>query len=256
VNHRTLVVCSVTALVGVVGFSAPSGSAQNSNSAIIKRIVSAYPSTASQKGDALLINGIEVIVEDGKSGGTFDERMARADVVDQLSQPYPSGCPLREPGEGNDPGRLRSKAFFAAMYGSSQSTVRKQLVTVPWFGSSMQVTKVNGVDKALRAVADDLAAMVKATPELKQYLTPAGGSFNYRTIAGTNLPSTHSFGIAIDINTKYSDYWRWKSTTSVAPYNNRIPCEIGAAFERHGFIWGAKWWHFDTMHFEFRPELL
>jgi peptidoglycan LD-endopeptidase CwlK len=27
-------------------------------------------------------------------------------------------------------------------------------------------------------------------------------------------------------------------------------------FEKHGFIWGAKWYHYDTMHFEYRPELL
>jgi hypothetical protein len=27
-------------------------------------------------------------------------------------------------------------------------------------------------------------------------------------------------------------------------------------FERHGFIWGGNWSHFDTMHFEYRPELL
>ena len=27
-------------------------------------------------------------------------------------------------------------------------------------------------------------------------------------------------------------------------------------FERHGFIWGGRWFHYDTMHFEYRPELL
>jgi hypothetical protein len=27
-------------------------------------------------------------------------------------------------------------------------------------------------------------------------------------------------------------------------------------FERHGFIWGGKWFHYDTMHFEYRPEML
>jgi hypothetical protein len=27
-------------------------------------------------------------------------------------------------------------------------------------------------------------------------------------------------------------------------------------FERQGFIWGGKWWHFDTMHFEYRPEII
>ena len=26
--------------------------------------------------------------------------------------------------------------------------------------------------------------------------------------------------------------------------------------ERHGFIWGGNWYHYDTMHFEYRPELL
>jgi hypothetical protein len=35
-----------------------------------------------------------------------------------------------------------------------------------------------------------------------------------------------------------------------------MPEEIVAIFEKHGFIWGGKWYHFDTMHFEYRPELL
>jgi D-alanyl-D-alanine carboxypeptidase len=27
-------------------------------------------------------------------------------------------------------------------------------------------------------------------------------------------------------------------------------------FEKQGFVWGGYWYHFDTMHFEYRPELL
>ena len=27
-------------------------------------------------------------------------------------------------------------------------------------------------------------------------------------------------------------------------------------FEKHGFIWGGKWYHYDTMHFEYRPEII
>ena len=27
-------------------------------------------------------------------------------------------------------------------------------------------------------------------------------------------------------------------------------------FEKHGFIWGGRWYHYDTMHFEYRPELV
>ncbi len=71
-------------------------------------------------------------------------------------------------------------------------------------------------------------------------------------IAGTNRISTHSYAIAIDINTGVSDYWRW----SKKGYRNQIPEVVIRAFERQGFIWGGKWKHFDTMHFEYRPELL
>ena len=49
----------------------------------------------------------------------------------------------------------------------------------------------------------------------------------------------------------------WSGGASGAPrYRNRVPFDIVAVFERHGFIWGGKWSHFDTMHFEYRPELL
>ena len=37
---------------------------------------------------------------------------------------------------------------------------------------------------------------------------------------------------------------------------NTLPAEVIDIFERHGFIWGGKWSHYDTMHFEYRPELL
>ena len=49
-----------------------------------------------------------------------------------------------------------------------------------------------------------------------------------------------------------SDYWRW----SKSGWHNRIQIEIARVFERHGFIWGGRWYHYDTMHFEYRPELL
>ncbi|MFM7757478.1 MAG: M15 family metallopeptidase [Crocinitomicaceae bacterium] len=35
-----------------------------------------------------------------------------------------------------------------------------------------------------------------------------------------------------------------------------IPLELVEIFERYGFIWGGKWLPYDTMHFEFRPELI
>ncbi len=39
------------------------------------------------------------------------------------------------------------------------------------------------------------------------------------------------------------------------PTGTQIPMEIVRIFEKHGFIWGGRWHHYDTMHFEYRPEL-
>lgn len=38
-------------------------------------------------------------------------------------------------------------------------------------------------------------------------------------------------------------------------YINTFEMKIVEIFERHGFIWGGRWYHFDTMHFEYRPEM-
>ncbi|WP_456734214.1 M15 family metallopeptidase [Bradyrhizobium sp. USDA 3364] len=65
---------------------------------------------------------------------------------------------------------------------------------------------------------------------------------------------------AIDFNLKVSDYWlragKREGKGKTIPYRNRMPREIVDIFERHGFIWGGKWYHHDPMHFEYRPELL
>jgi hypothetical protein len=87
------------------------------------------------------------------------------------------------------------------------------------------------------------------------YLLPAAGTYKCRTIEGTGRLSPHGYGIAIDIATRHADYWRWPKPGQRG-YRNAIPGEIVRVFEEHGFIWGGKWHHFDTMHFEYRPELL
>jgi hypothetical protein len=108
---------------------------------------------------------------------------------------------------------------------------------------------VNGVADKLRAVAEEIERL---PAKIKRFAYPSAGTFNCRTVRDTGKRSMHAYGAAIDLNTKFADYWLW----SKAGYRNRIPFEIVAIFERHGFIWGGKWGHFDTMHFEYRPELL
>jgi len=115
-------------------------------------------------------------------------------------------------------------------------------------------SKVNNAHLALAAVSKEL----DEHPEWKKYLINIGGTFNWRNISGTNRLSAHSFGITIDINTSYSNYWQWdcdcKNEDAKLTFKNRIPMGIVHIFEKHGFIWGGRWLHYDTMHFEFRPE--
>jgi hypothetical protein len=164
-----------------------------------------------------------------KPGKTFQELEENADLEDMFAFEYPKGAAIFK--ENFDPGRIRNEAFFRKMYGESAAMAGKQLIGVDWFGSKINVTKVNGVDKALGRVAEEL----KALPDLRKYLETPGGGHYWRVIAGTTRLSAHSFGIAVDINTAYTDYWRWGSEFKAGKplvYRNRIPLQIVEIFER------------------------
>jgi len=106
-------------------------------------------------------------------------------------------------------------------------------------------------------VEEHLRLLLDTHPELRRTILPLGGAFARRNIAGTDRTSAHSYGIALDINPRRADYWRWQHGHDLRPRSSRIPAQaIVDAFEQEGFIWGGRWYHFDTMHFEYRPELL
>ena len=201
----------------------------------------------------------EMQFDDGEPKPGLAVRLDRADLEDQLSQAYPRGVDYEIPGTDFDPGRIRHEPFFKKMYGASSQAVRTKLGTVHWMpktgGKRLRVTTVNGVDKALAAVSRELEELPR---KIRMLVAETSGTFVWRKIKGTDRLSTHSFGIAIDVAVKQSNYWRWSKPgkDGKLTYRNRIPLEVVEIFERHGFIWGGKWYHFDTMHFEYRPELL
>lgn len=197
-----------------------------------------------------LKSGKTFIWDDGKNK-SFNEKLENADLEDMLFQSYiPGKSWISPPQFEYSPGRIRNEEFFKEIYGNSELEVRKNCISINWFGKKIPFNRVNGGADSLKAVIKDLSLLPKG---LWKYFTTTSGSLCWRVIAGTKKLSMHSFGLAIDINTKYSDYWR---NSSDKTYKNRIPFEIVEAFERHGFIWGGKWYHYDTMHFEYRPELL
>jgi hypothetical protein len=153
-----------------------------------------------------------------------------------------------------------TQPFFDKMYGNCEKgEVKPKLVHVDWLphhgSGALRVTSVNKVADRFGAVSAELD---KLPDSFVKYVIPlASKGYNCRVIAGTTRPSAHGHGIAIDINVAWSNYWRYRRTEAGSySYENRIPWEIVEVFEKHGFIWGGKWYHYDTMHFEYRPELL
>ena len=215
-----------------------------SESQIARWLVDAYPQTIAEVRDG------RIVWHDGTS-------MELAPVVEQFRCEYPSGADLHEPPRG-DPGRLRHQPFFEKMYGVTRAEVEANLVPIRWLSSAskkvLRVTRINGVARNLARISAELDALPKS---FKKFLRKPGGTYNWRTVEGSQQLSPHAFGFAVDINVSFGNYWRWDlEKNGLTEYRNRIPVEIVEIFERHGFIWGGKWEHYDTMHFEYRPELL
>ena len=219
-----------------------------------KRIIAAYHDFDIKYSDNHLFFASEtsIVCDDGKEKH-FIEKLDSCDIEDMFSMVYDTLSTV--PSYLSDCGRGRCEELFKKMYGNKDSEVLKNLVTIEWFGRKLLFTKVNGAADQLKKVAAELSER----PHLKKYLRNST-SYYWRKVRGTNRQSAHSYGIAIDINVSYSDYWLWSNPkakeTDHIQYRNRIPMEIVKIFEKHGFIWGGRWYHYDTMHFEYRPEFL
>jgi len=225
----------------------------------VERLMSAYPAQiVGYEDNYIVFADSSKMIFDDKNEKSFDELIENSDIKDMFVYQYPKGK-IETPERFHNPGRIRNDNFFKNMYGKTSAEVQQNFTTITWcpklIGQRLQITTVNEVDKRLTAVSAEL----DEHPEWKDYLYSAG-TFNWRMISGTNRLSSHSFGIAIDLNTKHSNYWQWDYQTTnenkELSYKNNIPQGIVDIFEKHGFIWGGKWYHYDTMHFEYRPELL
>ena len=170
----------------------------------------------------------------------FAERLAKPVLADMFWQKYVPGPIQPVTVTDEDPGRIRFEPLFRAAYPTSG------LKSVHFMGRPLRVHEK--IAAPLQRVEKRLAGQ----KELQRFFSPLGGGYNDRVIAGTDRTSAHAWGIAIDLNPKLGDYWRWEKSG----WKNRVPQAIVDAFEAEGFIWGGRWFHFDTMHFEYRPELL
>lgn len=183
---------------------------------------------------------------------TFEQKLASPDVKDVFSIAYRKGAIVPVSTIDDDPGRIRLDVLFRATYGGAAKLVEASLVVVKIRGQALSVHR--RAASAFRKVGERLDRAVEKDPSLDPYLQALGGTFIWRDIAGTNRQSSHSYGVSLDINPALSHYWR--SAGKEPKWVNKIPQAIVDAFEAEGFIWGGRWFHYDTMHFEWRPELL
>lgn len=228
-------------------------------------LMSVYPDFVKdyKNGKLVMSDGSTLTYDDGRKK-SFVELLDDADPEDMFAFKY--DLDSWTPGKMQDAGRSRCEALFKKMYGTSEGAVRKTLAPVRWpFGQAtsgggvnkniktVRFTKVNGANKQLEKVVAEL----EKHPELHKYLAQSG-AFYWRPVRGAKRLSAHSYGMTIDIGVKFSDYWRShaKDENATVAYRNKYPHEIVEIFEKYGFIWGGRWYHYDTMHFEYRPEIL
>lgn len=192
---------------------------------------------------------------------------------------YPHGLPKLETFDAATSARLlqsvrnqatnpprRSEVFLGSLlHAEGRRATESHLVRMEVAGFTVTVherlkaplSAVSGKLRILRASDPQVASFLKGLTELNGY--------NYRYVEGTRSRSLHSYGLAIDmIPRTYGGkhtYWQWAMSKVpqwwTIPYDRRwmVPLPVIEAFESEGFVWGGKWLYFDTMHFEYRPEI-
>lgn len=158
-------------------------------------------------------------------------------------------------------------AFYDALYdGKTRRRIESHIKRFDYLGKRVSVHE--SVVAPLKRVEAKIRALAKKDAEVERFLASISSveGYNWREISDSPTRSNHSWGIAVDILPrnwgKKNIYWNWVSYWNdrwmMIPTDRRWapPDAVIAAFEEEGFIWGGKWLLWDTMHFEYRPELL
>lgn len=261
-RQALIFVVAVMAGLSILGGCAPSphreappaaASRQTAAEAAAAERLARYPGVQGVAGNAVhFTDGSSLPFSDGQAR-SLAQKLEQADIADHFAQAYPAFAPITPPARDADPGRFRNDAFLKKLYGATQPEIEANLVEVEWMplhsSRKLRFNRNQGAADQLRKVSRELDQLPE--PFMK-YLVNIDSTYEYRPIQGTTRLSPHSYGIAIDLEVKHTCYWLWDKQYN---FRNEIPKEIVDVFERYGFVWGGRWYHYDTMHFEYRPEL-
>ncbi|MDR3170451.1 MAG: M15 family metallopeptidase, partial [Treponema sp.] len=170
----------------------------------------------------------------------------------------------------SNPGAARSSFYEKLLQCETREEAFAHQKTIAFLGSAVTVhgqlvtplarveQRINELERTDGAVAQEITAWKKSLDSIT--------AWNWRNIAGSNRRSFHAYGVAIDLLMKpergKETYWLWTREKGIdwrtVPEEDKLnpPRSVIRAFEEEGFIWGGKWPWYDTMHFEFHPELI
>lgn len=161
----------------------------------------------------------------------------------------------------------RNSGFFDALWSvHNRADADESQRTVRFLGFGVTVHR--SVQAPLARVEARILSRRASDPTLDAFVRGLSHleGFNWRVIAETQSRSNHAYGIAIDLIPKsygrLIPYWLWAPQEKPGWYRTAWARRwqphpaVVEAFEAEGFIWGGKWLLFDTIHFEYRPEIL
>jgi len=119
------------------------------------KLIKSYPDQKLRYENNFIVfsNGKRIVFDD-RQDKSFESMLNDADIEDMFKITYRTDG--EEPHYLEDSGRIRCEAFFKMMYGSNANEVRKNLVSLSWFGQKIKFSSVNGAADALRQVANDI----------------------------------------------------------------------------------------------------
>lgn len=165
-----------------------------------------------------------------------------------------------------DPPR-RHPGFFDALWRvQDETSAYARMKSTFFLGRRLEIHRELLED--LAAVEEEILELAVNDAEVRRFIAGLSSveGYNWRPIAGTASRSAHSYGMAVDLLPRSyggrQAYWRWSRQPNRPwfrkAWDNRWmpPQKVIEAFETRGWVWGGRWTLFDTIHFEYRPELL
>ncbi|WP_026884103.1 M15 family metallopeptidase [Clostridium akagii] len=196
------------------------------------------------------------ILYDDKMKKNPEQKFQNTDLQDMMEEIYPLETTRKLMEKDKNPGRNRVYEILDEVYGRGRNAIEHNLKNTNLVYRKLQFNGNNKASASLQETFKEITAMVGKSGNIYSSVFPLNGTYNYRLISGTNKFSPHAYGIAIDLNRDRRDYWKWASREEGQKRLDVYPKEVVDIFQKNNFVWGGKWGHFDTLHFEYRPEII